>query len=474
MIHSSFSTNGLKKTGGMRLAVLLALIGVVTPARAQSNSELLELQAKAYQADANAQNALGNAYSNGSMGLKQDLVEALRWYGRAAEQGLPQALFNIGLAYELGRGVPVNVSLAFQYYREAAEAGYSIAQFNVGNMYATGRGVAADAFEAVLWYRQAAEQGLAEAQFNLGLAYETGRGVLKDDQLAAQWYRAAAAQDFALAQYNLALFFEDGRGVTQDQATASTLYRAAAEKGVPEAQNNYGLMLMEGRIGPKDPVEGFVWLSLAVENGISPAARDILASQLTPMQKAEAEARLQNRRKAGKAGTASDGGQVNQQGNITELQEQMETLRAKNSELGKWVESLELALSEKPREDSTPILERFGLEPRILTRNDELIQEISRLKEELELARNQTKDAHEALRKLRLEYDRRPIPDDESTAIVKLRSELLGAQYQNRELETKNIHLERWVQLLEQHLAQQNASMAALRESAASSAPKQP
>ncbi|WP_148132454.1 tetratricopeptide repeat protein, partial [Neisseria sp. HMSC074B07] len=66
---------------------------------------------------------------------------------------------------------------AVQWYRKAAEQGLADAQYNLGMMYANGQGVRQDYAEAVRWFRKTAEQGLAEAQYNLGLAYEQGQGV---------------------------------------------------------------------------------------------------------------------------------------------------------------------------------------------------------------------------------------------------------------------------------------------------------
>ncbi|MDB6166795.1 MAG: hcpC [Lacunisphaera sp.] len=262
--------------------------------------ELAQLRTRAEHEDLEAQNALGNAYTNAQFGVKVDFPEAYRWYKQAADKGYAPAQFNLGLVYELGRGLPADERQAFKYYLMSAEQGFAAAQFNVGNMYSAGRGIGQDLFEANLWYKQAAEKGILEAQFNLGLAYEAGRGVKKDEVQATRWYKQAADRGFARAQYNLGLLLEDGRGVRKDETMAATLYRAAAEQGFAPAQNNYGVMISEGRGGlAKDPVEAYAWLSLSAENGASPAARDFIARSLSPEQLA-AGARLAADRKAGK------------------------------------------------------------------------------------------------------------------------------------------------------------------------------
>ncbi|MCF7689937.1 MAG: sel1 repeat family protein, partial [Cephaloticoccus sp.] len=282
--------------------MLLVFVGV-GPVRAQEN--VASLQAKANTGDPVALNALGNMYANGQ-GVARDDAEALKRYAQSAEQAYAPANFNLGMMYELGRGVPADITKAFAYYLKAAQQGFAPAQFNVGNMYAGGLGVAQDYFEAVLWFRQAAEQGVAEAQYNLGLAYELGRGVSADAAQAQRWYGLSAQQGYARASYNLAVMLEEGRGSAKDEATAAKLYLASARQGFGPAQNNYGIMLAEGRGGLKaDPVEALIWLNIAVQNGISPMGRDMVAKQVTPVQLAEANARLESMRAAAAAPTAT-------------------------------------------------------------------------------------------------------------------------------------------------------------------------
>ncbi len=290
------------------LAGALLLAALTGWGQSAPTAELDEIRARAGKSDPEALNTLGNIYTNGLLGEKRDFAEALKWYRSAGDKGFAAAQFNLGLAYELGRGVPADERQAFKYYLMAAEQGYAAAQFNVGNMYSTGRGVAQDLFEANLWYKQAAEKGIVEALLNLGVAYEAGRGVKKDELQAARWYKQAADRGLPSAQYNLGVLFEDGRGVAKNEITAAGLYQSAAEQGYPPAQNNFGVMLADGRGGlAKDPVQAYVWLNLAVENGSTPAARDFVAKALTPDQLAAAT-RLLAERRSGKAPPAAPAG----------------------------------------------------------------------------------------------------------------------------------------------------------------------
>ena len=65
--------------------------------------------------------------------------------------------------------VEKNEQVAVAWFRKATENGNANAQFNLGVKYQLGRGVAQDYEKAVELYRKAAEQGNAKAQNKLGL-----------------------------------------------------------------------------------------------------------------------------------------------------------------------------------------------------------------------------------------------------------------------------------------------------------------
>ena len=116
-----------------------------------------------------------------------DYATALREWRPLAESGNRNAQFNLGLAYENGFGVAVDVAQAARWYRRAAEQDDRTAQAYLAEMYAKGLGVPRDDIEALRWYRTAAERGHAASQYNVGLFYATGRGVAPSDVQALAW-----------------------------------------------------------------------------------------------------------------------------------------------------------------------------------------------------------------------------------------------------------------------------------------------
>ena len=94
---------------------------------------------------------------------KDEKVEKVKSYRKAAEQGLAKAQYDLGVCYGNGYGVEKNYSEAVKWYRKAAEQGLAKAQYDLGVCYGNGNGVEKNYSEAVKWYRKAAEQGDAKA-----------------------------------------------------------------------------------------------------------------------------------------------------------------------------------------------------------------------------------------------------------------------------------------------------------------------
>ena len=109
-----------------------------------------------------------------------------------AENGEAYSETVLGAIYEFGlRGASKDVVEAMKWFRKAAEQNFAPAQYEMGICFANGQGVEKDTVEAVKWYLRAAGQNLAVAQYNLGVCYRDGQGVVKDEEEAAIWFRKA-------------------------------------------------------------------------------------------------------------------------------------------------------------------------------------------------------------------------------------------------------------------------------------------
>lgn len=133
---------------------------------------------------------------------RHDYEAELRIVRPMAEHGNAQAQYELGAAYALGHGVPLNLSNAAIWYQKAAEQGIARAQSNLGTMYASGIGVPADPARAITWLGKAAAQGDPMAYESLGAIYLYGNGVAKDYPQSYRWSSLAVPglSDFPLSR----------------------------------------------------------------------------------------------------------------------------------------------------------------------------------------------------------------------------------------------------------------------------------
>ena len=82
------------------------------------------------------------------------------------------AQFSLGVMYRTGEGVPQDYATAMRWYTKAAEQGLAEAQYNLGNMYVSGEGVPRDIVMAYMWFELAAALGDEDAKTNKGILQE--------------------------------------------------------------------------------------------------------------------------------------------------------------------------------------------------------------------------------------------------------------------------------------------------------------
>jgi cell division septation protein DedD len=138
------------------------------------------------------------------------------WQGPAAKND-PDALFNLGQAYKLGRGVPKDLVKAETYYGKAARLGHIAAADNYGILlFQTNRQQA-----ALPWLQSAADRGEPRAMYVLGIASYNGDYAPKD------WVRAYALVTRAAAS-----------GLPQATGSLATMNQT-----IPLAQRQMGVSL---------------------------------------------------------------------------------------------------------------------------------------------------------------------------------------------------------------------------------------
>lgn len=118
---------------------------------------LPDLRQRAESGDARSQALLGLVYEMGSANQTHQPVEALKWFQKAADQGVSWAeVWAADFYFSGSPGVPKDMFKALELYKSAANHGDPRAAFFVGQMYFFGDGVSPNQHEAATWFRRAA------------------------------------------------------------------------------------------------------------------------------------------------------------------------------------------------------------------------------------------------------------------------------------------------------------------------------
>lgn len=159
---------------------------------------------------------------------------------------------------------------AVEQWRPAAIAGDADAQFNLGQAYKLGRGVPLDPALAESWFRKAAIQGHLQAGDNYGLALFQANKKTE----AVSWLEKSVARGEPRAQLVLGTMLFNGDGVTRDYPRAYALMTRATASGLQSASQT--LAQMDQYISPADRERG---TALAAQYaGQEKTERDRLAS----------------------------------------------------------------------------------------------------------------------------------------------------------------------------------------------------
>ena len=127
---------------------------------------------------------------------KGDTAGAVAIWRPLADKGDADAAFNLGQAYRLGKGVPLDLAQAQGWLERAARKGHVDAQATLGLLlFQNGNRVA-----AMRWLKAAAEAGEPRALLMVGTALYNGDGVPADPVTAYAYVSRAAAQGLAPAQ----------------------------------------------------------------------------------------------------------------------------------------------------------------------------------------------------------------------------------------------------------------------------------
>jgi TPR repeat protein len=130
---------------------------------------------------------------------RSDYAAAVAIWRPLAAKGDADAAFNLGQAYRLGRGVPVDLSAAKTWLEKAAKAGHLDAETTLGLLLFD----SGNHSGGIQWLKKAAERGEPRAMLVYGTALFNGDGVTRDPLMAYAFVSRAAAQGLEPAKDTL-------------------------------------------------------------------------------------------------------------------------------------------------------------------------------------------------------------------------------------------------------------------------------
>lgn len=277
---------------------------------------------KAKAGDASAMNEVGTWYYTGKH-VNQDYAQAYEWWKKASLKSNVRAIANLGMCYQLGRGVERDSVDAVRLYEKSIKEGNSAllsqrtenatrSAFDamlVGDCYENGIGVSKDYVKAAGFYSQAAARGSVDGMRQAGMCYLNakdnakalqyfekaaskgdlsseywsgkmllgGMNVPSNKQQAVVYLLKAAEGGMAAAQTEMGTLYAEGNGVTKNLAQAAEWHRKSAIQGNPKGMWNYGHALKDGAGVTKDYDQALFWMSEAAPQGYQRAFRKMVA-----------------------------------------------------------------------------------------------------------------------------------------------------------------------------------------------------
>lgn len=260
----------------MRLFPLLFLLTILLFAgELSARTKVLKkdsLQQKANAGDPESCFILGNQFYYGE-NRKPNYTLAAFWYGKAAEKGLAEAMYNFAICLEGGIGLKKDFSKALFWYRKSMEKGFDPARYRIANMYLSGvrdetgkvlvKRSPASALEhlEILAIREYEDGELALARLFLDPKAGYARKLRSFEILK----KVTSRKNCSPAAYRmLADCYYGGYGVTPDPVHARSLLEKSASLGDGEAMAKLGFLLEKGEGTDRPDLEkAFSWYEKA-------------------------------------------------------------------------------------------------------------------------------------------------------------------------------------------------------------------
>ncbi|EJK48881.1 hypothetical protein THAOC_32285 [Thalassiosira oceanica] len=133
---------------------------------------------------------LGNKYRFGEYGLEKNMTSAVELYERAAELGVKEAHFSLGVLYDEGADVEKDTAKAIKHYEAAAMGGHVYARYNLSII----EGIAGNHVIALQHMMISAKLGHEKSLSNVKRLFMAGLATKADYAAALRMYQNAVEE----------------------------------------------------------------------------------------------------------------------------------------------------------------------------------------------------------------------------------------------------------------------------------------
>ena len=268
------------------MALTVAFVFCTTNAVAQrnrSNRQTVQrdtvavLMEQASAGSATAQNTLGNWYYNGQR-VQQNYETALKYWALSAKQGNVDAIGNMAMCYQLGRGTAKDSTMAVKLYKEAFKKGNKnvlqqhedlVEKKNnlfsatlLHEVYRDGIGVTANSKKAQFYLQKAAEGGDTNCQKAWALQLINS----EKNKEAVKWFKVLADKNDLTGIYYYGYMLYKGMGIQQDKERGVQLLKRAADRGLLSGNRQLAKAYYDGEGVKQDYATAVEHLKKAVTN----------------------------------------------------------------------------------------------------------------------------------------------------------------------------------------------------------------
>lgn len=222
---------------------------------------------------------------------------------KAAKQGLPEALFSMGVEYVKEKRFYGKKEIGYKLIKDAANKGYipavkfmlrfepesmfdilaqkvqsgdAEAMMLLSSFYLDGVKVEKDINKGFSLLEEASEKGCGDASYNLAITYEFGEyGKDKNINKAIAYYEKGVSLDDSMCMNNLANILEKSDKVEHDYKKAFLLYKQAAESGCDMALNNLATCYKRGIGTDVDAEKALEYYVRAADAGVDAAYENL-------------------------------------------------------------------------------------------------------------------------------------------------------------------------------------------------------